>query len=70
MNKYRLTTNSNLLKNKEFIHLEEIDNLISKLYLIDSPYEIRDNNRYYRNTDNLVSDSTKILAIKDNEQKI
>ena len=27
MNKYRLTTNSNLLKNKELINLEEIDNL-------------------------------------------
>lgn len=70
MNKYRLTTNSNLLKNKELINLEEIENLISKLYLMDSPYEIRNNSRYYRNTENLVSDSTKILVVKDNEQKI
>ena len=67
MNKYRLTTNSNLLKDKEFISMKEIDNLISKLYLINSPYEIKNNYRYYRNTNNLVSESTKIIVIKDNE---
>lgn len=65
MNKYRLSTNSNLLKDKELITMKEIDNLISKLYSIDSPYEIRDNNRYYRNTNKLVSSSTEIIAIKD-----
>ena len=70
MNKYRLTTNSNLLKGKELISMKEIENLISKLYLTDSPYEIRNNNRYYRNTNNLVSDSTKIIAIKDNKNKM
>nr|YP_009136869.1 LAGLIDADG endonuclease [Fusarium culmorum]AKE07474.1 LAGLIDADG endonuclease [Fusarium culmorum]QID42336.1 LAGLIDADG endonuclease [Fusarium culmorum]QID42395.1 LAGLIDADG endonuclease [Fusarium culmorum]QID42452.1 LAGLIDADG endonuclease [Fusarium culmorum]QID42509.1 LAGLIDADG endonuclease [Fusarium culmorum] len=67
MNKYRLTTNSNLLKDKEFISMKEIDNLMSKLYLINSPYEIKNNYRYYRNTNNLVSESTKIIVIKDNE---
>nr|QVV23902.1 hypothetical protein [Trichoderma cornu-damae] len=70
MNKYRLTTNSNLLKNKKLISMVEIDNLISKLYLTDSPYEIRDNNRYYRNTNKLVSESTKIIAIKNNQSKV
>ena len=70
MNKYRLTTNSNLLKDKEFISMKEIDNLMSKLYLINSPYEIKNNYRYYRNTNNLVSDSTKIIVIKDNEKKM
>nr|YP_005088126.1 LAGLIDADG intron encoded protein [Fusarium solani]AEJ72916.1 LAGLIDADG intron encoded protein [Fusarium solani] len=70
MNKYRLTTNSNLLKDKKFISMVEIDNLMSKLYLTDSPYEIKDNNRFYRNTDKLVSESTKIIAIKDNQSKM
>jgi hypothetical protein len=70
MNKYRLTTNSNLLKDKKLISMVEIDNLISKLYLTDSPYEIKDNNRFYRNTDKLVSESTKIIAIKDNQSKV
>lgn len=70
INKYRLTTNSNLLKDKEFITMKEIDNKISKLYLIDSPYEIINNNRYYRNTNNLVSGSTKIIVIKDNGKKM
>ena len=50
--------------------VKEIDNLMSKLYLINSPYEIKNNYRYYRNTDNLVSDSTKIMVIKDNENKM
>lgn len=70
MNKYRLTTNSNLLKDKKFISMVEIYNLMSKLYLTDSPYEIKDNNRFYRNTDKLVSESTKIIAIKDNQSKM
>ena len=61
MNKYRLTTNSNLLKDKELISMVEIDSLISKLYLIDSLYEIINNNRYYRNTNKLVSDSATLL---------
>jgi pantothenate kinase len=50
--------------------MKEIDNKISKLYLIDSPYEIINNNRYYRNTNNLVSGSTKIIVIKDNGKKM
>lgn len=70
MNKYRLTTNSHLLKDNKLISMVEIDNLISKLYLTESPYEIRDNTRFYRNTNKLVSESTKIIAIKDNESKM
>lgn len=65
MNKYRLTTNNNLLKSKELVAIGEIENKLSKLYLIDSPYEVRNNIRYYRNTNNLVSDSTKIVVIID-----
>jgi hypothetical protein len=40
MNKYRLTTNVHLLKNKEYISILEIENLLTTLYLSDSPYEI------------------------------
>ena len=37
MNKYRLTTNVNLLKDKKVISLIEVENLLSALYLSDSP---------------------------------
>lgn len=37
MNKYRLTTNGNLLKDKKVISLIEVENLLSALYLSDSP---------------------------------
>lgn len=70
MNKYRLTTNSNLLVNKERISMEIIEVLISELYLKESPYEIKQNIRYYRNTDKLVSEATKIVAMKDNDMEI
>nr|YP_009254016.1 hypothetical protein [Hypomyces aurantius]ANC62701.1 hypothetical protein [Hypomyces aurantius] len=70
MNKYRLTTNSNLLINKERISIDKIEALISELYLTESPYEIKQNIRYYRNTAKLVSEATKIVAMKDNHVKI
>lgn len=70
MNKYRLTTNSNLLINKEPISIDKIEALISELYLRESPYEIKQNRRYYRNTDKLVSEATEIVAMKDNQMKI
>jgi uncharacterized membrane protein len=71
MNKYRLTTNTNLSENKNRISLLEIDKLLSKLYLTESPYEIKEGIRYYRNTTKLVSESVKITAIdKENNRKI
>lgn len=55
-NKYRITTNVNLLnKKKERLSIQDTSNLISRLYLSDSPYEIKPSGiRYYRNTDKLV----------------
>lgn len=56
INKYRITTNVNLLnKKKERLSIQDTSNLISRLYLSDSPYEIKPSGiRYYRNTDKLV----------------
>jgi len=71
MNKYRLTTNTKLYENKNRISLSEIDELLSKLYLIESPYEIKEGIRYIRNTTRLVSESVKIAAVdKENNRKI
>lgn len=69
INKYRLTTNVNLLKGKELISMPDIENLLSKLYLSASPYEIRQGLRYHRDTDKLVSESTKIIAIDSNNNR-
>ena len=63
INKYRLTTNVNLLKDKELISMREIENLLSKLSLLASPYEVRQGLRYHRDTDKLVSEATKIVAV-------
>ena len=71
INKYRLTTNSDLYGDKNRISLLEIDKLLSKLYLIESPYETKEGIRYYRNTTRLVSESVKIIAIdKEDNKKI
>lgn len=70
MNKYRLTTNVNLLKDKKVISLLEVENLLSALYLSDSPYEIRGSGvRYIRNTTKLVSESNNIVVIDSNNEK-
>jgi hypothetical protein len=70
MNKYRLTTNINLLKDKKRISVSEIDNLLSALYLSDSPYEIRGSGlRYIRDTNKLVSESTNIFVIDSNNTR-
>lgn len=63
---YRMSTNSYLLDNKLRISIYEIENLLSKLYLIDSPYEIKGGVRYYINTDKLVSEATNIYVIYSN----
>jgi hypothetical protein len=69
MNKYRLTTNINLLKNKNCIPISKIKDLIIKLNLLESPYEIKQGVRYYRNTYRLVSESNEIVAILENNSK-
>jgi len=72
MNKYRLTTNFSLLNDVKRISVSDIENLLSKLYLLDSPYEIKQGVRYYRNTNKLVSEATNIIVInsKENNNKI
>ncbi len=69
INKYRLTTNVKLLNGKERNTLFTIENRLSKLYLSDSPYEINQGIRYYRNTDKLVSEATKIIVIDSNNER-
>ena len=63
INKYRITTNTSLLDKLQRLSIYEIENLLSKLYLIDSPYEIKEGVRYYRNTDKLVSEATNLIVI-------
>ena len=70
INKYRLTTNISLLNNMQRISISEIENLLSKLYLKDSPYEIKQGVRYYRNTNKLVSEATNIIVIDSSDNKI
>lgn len=69
MNKYRMTTNVNLLQNKNYISLLEIDSLLVKLSKLDSPYEVKEGLRYYRNTSKLVSEATCIVVIDVNNNK-
>jgi hypothetical protein len=65
MNKYRLTTNTHLLKEKDMVHIHDIENLLKKLYLLESPYEIKNGVRYYKNTNKLVSEATNIVVINN-----
>ena len=69
INKYRLTSNIALLKNVKQISLLEIEKLLNKLYELDSPYEIKDGYRYYRNTDKFVSEATSIVVMDFNNNK-
>jgi cytochrome c oxidase subunit 3 len=70
INIYRMTTNTNLLINKQRISLYEIEKLLSKLYLIDSPYVIKQGVRYYRKTDKLVSEATNLIVTDRNNDRI
>jgi len=70
INIYRMTTNSYLLDNMQRISIYDIENLLYKLYLMDSPYEIKEGVRYYRNTDKLVSEATNIIVLDSNGNKI
>lgn len=69
INKYWITTNFSLFENKQQISLSVIDDLLSKLYLLDSPYEIKQGVRYYRNTNKLISEATNIIVIDSNNNK-
>ena len=70
VDKRGLTTNTHLLKNTERIsRSSDLDNLLSKLYLSESPYEIKQGIRYYRNTNKLVAEATKITVIDSNNNK-
>nr|YP_009370187.1 cytochrome c oxidase subunit III [Bryoria tenuis]ARO90291.1 cytochrome c oxidase subunit III [Bryoria tenuis] len=69
INKYRLTTNTYLLDNMQRLSIYEIENLIYKLYLVDSPYVIKHGARYYRDTDKLVSEGTNIIVIDSSGKK-
>ena len=69
INKYRITTNFSLFENKQQISLSNIYVLLSKLYLLDSPYEIKQGVRYYRNTNKLVSEATNIIVIDNDNNK-
>ncbi len=69
INRYRLTTNFPLLQNEKCISVSEIENLLCKLYLLDSPYEIKQGIRCYRNTDKLVSEATNIIVIDSSNNK-
>lgn len=66
INKYRLTTNTHL----SVLDATNLEHLISKLYLIDSPYEIKQGLRYYRGTNKLVSESREITVIDINNKSI
>jgi len=68
INRYKLT-NTTLLENMKILSISEIDNLLVQLYLLDSPYEIKQGIRYYRNTDKLVSEATNIVVIDNNNNK-
>lgn len=69
INKYWITTNFSLFENKQQISLSVIDDLLSKLYLLDSPYEIKQGVRYYRNTNKLISEATNIIVIDSKNNK-
>lgn len=68
MNKFRLTTNTTLLEGKKGISAAEAaENLLSALYLSDSPYEIKPSGvRFIRNTDKLVSEAANIVVTDSN----
>lgn len=66
INKHTMRTNTYLLDNMQ---RAEIENLISKLYLIDSPYVIKQGARYYRDTDKLVSEATNLIVIDSSGKK-
>lgn len=47
----------------------QIENLLIKLYKLYSPYLIKNGVRYYRNTNMLVREATRIIVIDNNDKK-
>jgi hypothetical protein len=71
INKSRLTTNVKLPSNIQRLSITEIENLLTTLYLYDSPYDIRPSGvRYLRNIDKLVSEATGIIVINSDNNRI
>uniref|UniRef100_UPI0023EFFD51 homing endonuclease n=1 Tax=Leptographium wingfieldii TaxID=155675 RepID=UPI0023EFFD51 len=68
INKYSLTTNDSLKRGLKT--LPEIKLLLSELYLLDSPYEIKNGVRYHRGTNNLVGESNQIISIDENNYRV
>ena len=66
INKHRLSTYEGS-DTKEQISISFINDLLSKIYLIDSPYEIKQGLRYIRGTNKLVSESSSIIVIDTNK---
>jgi hypothetical protein len=65
MNNFRLSTNK-IKEINEYINIDEkLVNLLNSL----SPYEIKNGIRFIRNTDKLVSEKLKIIAIDQNQNK-
>ena len=71
INKYRLTTNNDLVQDKQVLSILEINNLLNELYLSESPYLEKHGVRYYRNTDKFVSEGVRITVLNssDNSSK-
>ena len=67
INKYRLTTNLHLKKLE--LDISTLENLLIKLYLVESPYEIKQGFRYYRGTNKLVSESVEITVTNTNNNE-
>lgn len=69
INRCRLTTNITILKSVKIHSISEIDNLLVKLYLLYSLYEIKQGVRYYRNTHKPISEATSVVVIDNNNNK-
>ena len=67
INKYILTTNLHLKKLD--LDVSTLEKLLKKLYLINSPYEIKQGFRYYRGTNKLVSESVEITVTNTNNNE-
>ena len=67
MNKYRLTTNNDLVQDKQVLSILEINNLLNELYLSESPYLEKHGVRYYRNTDKFVSEGVRITVLNSSD---
>ena len=63
----QLNNNRNIEENNNEVEFKE---KIKNLFLIDSPYEIKNGIRFYRDTDKFVSENLKILTIDNLNNKL